>query len=496
MRHEWLNRLRCVVTVCLSLLAVSPVSHAQEESFDFEVTESPVGGRFLHLGRQLECAQKENGEVYCWGIERQPKRVAGVLFPRLVRGSGDSVCFLDRRGRLGCIGGFVHRLGERSEFLTAPFSEHELAMQAYRDQPEDQRPWVPVWLAKEVLDFDIGYGTGHAHYCVLTRQGAVACAGESSEGQVGDGAREFRADLVPVVKDDGEPLRGVRALDLTDERSCAIGKKGQLWCWGRNTPGAQAREYQGPVRFTRAARVKLPFGVAAMGEQCLISTRGEQYCWPIISADDSKNISFTPLARARCGLQPKVLGTQCTLRKTGELRCHIGPQMYEMKVSPHALVHEDWYGLCIADGDRAMCTGSERERDLLAAGFAIAAPASSSCAAEAPSSRPQSFPPHPYVRVEITREGREPKIASPTTIELLDELASSPDTYSNISTCHNPDLSFDYVNEAGEVVATITGGSCTTLAIWPASVAQLTARGNVLSLWGKAKMDEILRSLK
>jgi hypothetical protein len=65
------------------------------------------------------------------------------------------------------------------------------------------------------------------HACLLSGEGTVRCLGANDAGQLGDGTAESRTATVAVVG-----LPKVRALDVSERRSCALDHEGGVWCWG------------------------------------------------------------------------------------------------------------------------------------------------------------------------------------------------------------------------------------------------------------------------
>jgi hypothetical protein len=212
--------------------------------------------------------------------------------------------------------------------------------------------------------------------------------------------------------------------------------QGTLYCWGANHPLDQARAYHGPKRYPFATEVPLRFLVARMGERCLISKAREQYCWGIVDRETEK-VAITPIARDRC--EPKSFGFSKPTREPF-----------------------------------------------------------STCKGEPPLDAPPQFPPHDYDHIEVSGRGFSGTLPHLNRTEqaVLIDIASSLHTFTDLTTCHNPSIWFNFVDDSGEVVASISGEGCPTLDIWPASTAQLFGRGNVVTQETQQRMATLVRLLK
>ncbi|MBI3071556.1 MAG: hypothetical protein HYY84_05440 [Deltaproteobacteria bacterium] len=119
---------------------------------------------------------------------------------------------------------------------------------------------------------------GREHSCALSRAGAVRCWGNNASGQLGDGTKKSSHIPVAVVG----LSRGIVALALGREFSCALTDRGAVLCWGKNDHGTlgdgseSKRNTPGPVAVvTRAVRE-----IAAGREHaCALTSAGGLKCW-------------------------------------------------------------------------------------------------------------------------------------------------------------------------------------------------------------------------
>ena len=79
-------------------------------------------------------------------------------------------------------------------------------------------------ITETLADVALGFEGG----CVLTLSGTVACFGNNTEGQVGNGTIDVETFLpVPVFE-------GAQQVSAGDEHVCAVNVAGEVWCWGDN----------------------------------------------------------------------------------------------------------------------------------------------------------------------------------------------------------------------------------------------------------------------
>ena len=132
-----------------------------------------------------------------------------------------------------------------------------------------------------------GVAIGNHDACAVTSAGGVYCWGESTDGQLGNGATLPDVNAIPVAV--GLPA-GVRATAITagDGFSCAVTSAGGVYCWGGDTDGALGAPIPlGQSTSLTPLAVGLPSGVrvtaiasAALGSHtCAVTSAGGVYCW-------------------------------------------------------------------------------------------------------------------------------------------------------------------------------------------------------------------------
>ncbi len=119
---------------------------------------------------------------------------------------------------------------------------------------------------------------GSAHACAVMLDGTVACWGDNTYGQLGDGTTvaHFSAQVVPG-------LTGVTMVAAGGYQTCAL-KGTEVWCWGSNNAGQLGNGQKGgafgalaPQKVQGLAAAK---AVAASNETtCALLADGKVACW-------------------------------------------------------------------------------------------------------------------------------------------------------------------------------------------------------------------------
>ena len=190
----------------------------------------------LAIGREHICARRENGEVLCWGANRngqlgdgrmlhtacndaggstdvedcsaQPVVAFGVDAVQLSTNGGPQTCALEDDGRVKCWG--------------------------LSDTPppgSDQRK--KIFEAEEETEFsNVHYiESRNANTCALI-DGQVHCSGANGAGQIGNGTI-VEQTLPQAVSSLSEVLE----LDVGEGPFACARKAEEIWCWGSNQSG-------------------------------------------------------------------------------------------------------------------------------------------------------------------------------------------------------------------------------------------------------------------
>lgn len=118
---------------------------------------------------------------------------------------------------------------------------------------------------------------GSSHYCVLNADGSVACIGRNVSGEIGDGTRELRSSLTPVLH-----LSEVTQIAAGSFKSCAIASSGdrrdQVFCWGAEE-GRLGLSSTSPTR-RRIGTIEDARELAiGEGLSCVRRGNGTVWCW-------------------------------------------------------------------------------------------------------------------------------------------------------------------------------------------------------------------------
>lgn len=245
----------------------------------FVTRESPngVSGNYgpLAAGGRHTCAIS-GGEVFCWGADDQGQlgnggalgaadssaavRVSGLTDVLQVCAGSEHSCAVTQTGQLRCWGnGAQGRLGNGDNAVqVAP-----------------------------VLASDIGEGAalgpavqvtcGDAFSCALLADGRIACFGDNTRNQLGDGTTTERR--TPVVVSSAEPFE---QLDAGSRHACAVrASDNAVFCWGEGAFGKLGDN--GTTNNPTPARVGTLIGathvMAGGGHSCAVLSSGRVSCW-------------------------------------------------------------------------------------------------------------------------------------------------------------------------------------------------------------------------
>jgi len=227
----------------------------------------------ITAGDAHSCAVRRDGTVWCWGDDlhgqlgrggaggpdayaSSPVRVEGVVDAVEVRAGGAHSCARMRSGTVACWGdGSAGQLGETG--ASQAIVSHAVLVTGLVDATE--------------------LTLGDRHSCARHGEGLVACWGDGSGGQLGDGSLVSRATPADVVG--LEDLERVEEIDAGREHTCARLASSEVRCWGRNDRG-QLGDGTFVDRSAPARATAMATQVAAGGaDTCALDDRGEVHCW-------------------------------------------------------------------------------------------------------------------------------------------------------------------------------------------------------------------------
>jgi len=217
------------------------------------------GTTTIGAGDDFSCARKDDGTVRCWGSNQvgslgdgtgsstapdnpTPAQVAGIL-----SAGGDAADFGmdDETGCVRTTDGSLYCWGDAS---TGIFGV----------------PGAPQASPVRLMSVSAVFGGGSAkHLCVIDSFGNLACWGANLKGQSGTGSTDPTVNL-PAADSNGNValatshLVTVTAASLGEEHSCALTRDGALWCWGDNSQGELGIGAQTNTPVLTPSRVTVP----------------------------------------------------------------------------------------------------------------------------------------------------------------------------------------------------------------------------------------------
>jgi alpha-tubulin suppressor-like RCC1 family protein len=272
----------------------------------------------MSAGITHACALTADGALHCWGYngdgelgdgaasqQPAPVAVAGLDSGIVAIGAGyQHSCASSSGGALKCWG--LNDFGQLGDGTTIE-----------RDTPAD----VPALGTS--ADSVVG---GVAHTCVVTTSGALKCWGRNSSGQVGDGTTSIRHAPV-TVSGLGSDVASVSAGGL---HTCAVTVDGALACWGYNSQG-EVGDNTNTTRVTPTGVSGLGSGVAAVAagaeHTCALTTGGAVKCWGSGGnlGDGTTQPSNVPVAVSGLGSGVAAIAAgaddTCALTTGGAVKC-------------------------------------------------------------------------------------------------------------------------------------------------------------------------------
>jgi serine/threonine protein kinase/alpha-tubulin suppressor-like RCC1 family protein len=239
--------------------------------FESRAVAAPVAGDFrftqLAAGVRHTCGLTADGGIFCWGnnsagqlgdattsVRAAPVRVNSDESFVTVRAGQTHTCALARTGVVLCWGANQYgQLGSGSRSArTSPAA-------------------VPIPGPVAAL------AAGANHTCAITRQGEVLCWGRNEDGQLGDGSTSDRTTPTPVKLD--VPVVSVAA---GAGHSCAVSAQGTAFCWGRNNYGQLGTGNEGGLEVAPSAVTggwAFSGIVAGSAHTCARGRDGSVWCW-------------------------------------------------------------------------------------------------------------------------------------------------------------------------------------------------------------------------
>jgi alpha-tubulin suppressor-like RCC1 family protein len=292
-----------------------------------------AGGIAIGAGTGFSCALTDDGAVFCWGdnhfgelgagtgtIQTRPVAVPGVTAAMMVATGAAHTCAAtaadDRHplcwganqgGQLGD-GTATDRASPHA--ITGDFPGETLAAGGVHSCAVTPAPDGALWCWGRGNAGQLGLGptrqfdarqpqlvalsgeatavaAGSAHTCAVVA-GAVACFGDNSDGQLGDGSTTDSSTPVSAVLGGGAaPPAAAVAVSAGDAHTCAVTDAGALWCWGRGDEGqlgdgssaASASLPQAITVGVNGASAVVTAVAAGGAHTCAVTDAGALWCW-------------------------------------------------------------------------------------------------------------------------------------------------------------------------------------------------------------------------
>jgi alpha-tubulin suppressor-like RCC1 family protein len=281
------------------------------------------------------CALKMGGSIVCWGLNADGElgngttatstitvNVTGLTDAVALSGSkdvnrGGHSCAIKTSGSVVCWGdNFNAQLGSGSSgsYMTSASPVAGLTSTA-------------------------AISAGWYHTCALKTNGAVACWGNNSFGQIGDGTiGAIQTSLVAVAAPDGATglLGSAAQISSSGSHTCVLESTGSVVCWGRNGSGELGNGVTATSQITPTTVVGLggtdtvQISTGSSGHTCALKSDGAVLCW---GNNQFGQLGDGVTATSKLTPTPVVgLGTDtvqisagfnhtCALKKSGSMLC-------------------------------------------------------------------------------------------------------------------------------------------------------------------------------
>jgi alpha-tubulin suppressor-like RCC1 family protein len=240
-------------------------------------------------GFRHACALSTAGAVLCWGDNASGQLGNGSTTPSTtpvaVSGLGSGV--------LAIAAGFAHSCALTSAAVMC-WGDNSAGQIGIGSTTTATRPVAVAGLGSGVKAVSAGY----RHTCAITQVGAAQCWGDNPAGQLGNGGTA-NATTPVAVSGLGS---GVTAVSAGFQHTCAVLDGGVVACWGDNSSGQLGNG--STVASTTPVTLSGPSGATALAtgsaHSCAIFNAGAVLCWGYNHFGTLGNHSFadtsTPVA--------------------------------------------------------------------------------------------------------------------------------------------------------------------------------------------------------
>ena len=336
-----------------------------------------ISEKLLSLGSSHSCVV-DGGKVRCWGkgtdgrlgndqstlnkdhpvvVVRGDSTTDALLNIKRVSSGEEHSCGLNSSGEILCWGkGAYGRLGNAS----TDSKDHPVKVVGSDD-------------TDDALEDMVAVSSGNEHSCGLDDDGEVSCWGRGADGRLGNNATEDTTSAVKVVDVDStsESLEDIAQISAGGKHNCALGEKGNIFCWGDGLYGQLGNN--------ATADKKMPVMVMAVDDSgddlddmvqvssglnhtCALNDDKKVLCWGRGNkgqlGDDSTNDRYMPVfvvdtsgsTTHLSGVVQIVAGAQhtCALKSNGRVMCwgygvsgQLGEDATRDRMYPVEVINED-----------------------------------------------------------------------------------------------------------------------------------------------------------
>ncbi len=289
-----------------------------------QVTDVIGGHRFsaIATANRATCGVRSgDGAVFCWGDNAHWQLGQGPSSTSLA--SADTpLQVVTLAGAQAIAAGFYHFCAVLSDGRVACWGEGSSG-----ELGDGRRTSANTPVFVSGISDAVDVSAGRTHTCVLHRDSTVSCFGTQANGELGDGAATGRRSTpyrLPF-------LIGVVELELGDGHSCARTRAGEIYCWGLNGAGqlgdGTTSDAQSP-RLSRLGTGRATDLCAGRDVTCALRDTGV-WCvgtnlhgslgastTPVLERLPVRVFGLTDAVHIACGM-----GLICALRATGSVDC-------------------------------------------------------------------------------------------------------------------------------------------------------------------------------
>lgn len=146
---------------------------------------------------------------------------------------------------------------------------------------------VEPMVGQAVLADAVQLSAGRTHTCAVRADKTVWCWGDNGAGQLGDGTTTQATTAIQVMTSPGKPLADIVEVGTSDQFTCARDTTGGVWCWGANFSGmlgdgtTTSHPFAAPVLVAPAGAAFTGATSLTLGSShvCATVTGNSAVCW-------------------------------------------------------------------------------------------------------------------------------------------------------------------------------------------------------------------------